>query len=87
MALARSMGVQPTDEPMDVAKKEREKLMGLSGADFDHEFVSYMVKDHQEDISDFRKEAEIRDGRVSRFAEKTLPVLHKHLDIALRLQR
>ncbi len=87
VALARSMGLRPTDEPMDVAAKERQKLMGLRGADFDHEFVSYMVKDHQEDISDFRKEAEIKDGRVSAFAEKTLPVLHKHLDIALRLQR
>jgi putative membrane protein len=87
VALARSMGIQPTDEPMDVAKDERQKLMGMNGQAFDREFVSYMIKDHQEDISDFRKAAESRDGRVSAFARTTLPVLHKHLDIALRLKR
>lgn len=87
VALARSMGLHPTDEPMEVARRERQKLMGLQGPDFDREFVSYMVKDHQEDISDFRKEAEVRDGRVSAFARKTLPVLHKHLDMALGLRR
>jgi putative membrane protein len=86
VVLARSMGVQPTDAPMDVATDERQKLMGLNGPAFDREFVRYMIKDHQEDIADFRKEAEARDGRVSAFARKTLPVLHKHLDIALRLR-
>ncbi len=87
VALARTMGVPPTDEPMKVAAKERRKLADLRGRAFDREFVNYMVKDHQEDIADFRKEAEVRDGPVSAFAQKTLPVLHKHLDMALKLRR
>ena len=87
VAVARSMGLAPNDEPMDVAKNEREKVSGLHGRAFDREFVRYMVHDHQEDIADFRKQAEVREGRVSAFAEKTLPVLHKHLDIALKLSR
>ena len=87
VTLARSMGVRPTNEPMDEAKHERQKLSGLRGPAFDREFVRYMIDDHQHDIADFRKEAEIRDGRVSAFAEKTLPVLHKHLDTALKLSR
>ena len=87
VALARTMGVKRNDEPMGAAKKERDKLSGLHGQAFDREFVRYMIDDHQHDIADFRKQAEVRDGRVSAFAENTLPVLHKHLDMALKLSR
>ena len=87
VAVARAMGLKPNNEPMGMAAKERRKLAGLQGAAFDREFVRYMIDDHQHDIEDFRKQAEVRGGGVSAFAQKTLPVLHKHLDIALKLSR
>jgi putative membrane protein len=42
-----------------------------------------MVQDHQEDVADFRKEAETgQDPQLKAFAAKYLPVLEKHLQMA-----
>lgn len=65
---------------------EQQKLNRLTGKDFDREFASYMVKDHEDDIADFQAEANSSDpGFVKAFASKTLPTLQKHLDTAKRL--
>ena len=84
--LADKYGVQPPTEMMPEAAKEERKLAGLTGNDFDKEFVSYMVKDHEGDISDFQKEAD-GDGPtdVKALARAMIPVLQKHLDMAKRL--
>jgi putative membrane protein len=85
-ALAQSMKITAPTKPMRKAETEYEKLSKLSGPAFDKEFVSYMVKDHQEDIAKFQKEAQAKDGQVSALAEKTLPVLQKHLQTAQSLE-
>ena len=54
---ADRMGVQPPGKPKAEDQAELDKLKGLSGADFDKEYVSFMMKDHAEDLKDFRKEA------------------------------
>ncbi len=59
------------------------KLQGLSGSAFDKEYMSAMVKDHEEDISEFQKEANSgSDSDVKAFASKTLPTLNQHLRMA-----
>ncbi len=56
------------------------KLQGLSGADFDKLYVKSMVKDHQEDVKQFQKEADKgKDPQIKNFASETLPVLQQHL--------
>jgi putative membrane protein len=56
------------------------KLQGLSGADFDKAYVKAMVKDHQEDVKEFQKEADKgKDPQIKNFASQTLPVLQQHL--------
>jgi putative membrane protein len=75
--VAHQVGAPPSYTPMPQA---------LGRGEFDREFVRYMVHDHRKDISDFRDEAREHDGPVSALAEKQLPVLQKHLDIALSLR-
>lgn len=56
------------------------KLQGLSGAQFDRTYVKAMVKDHQEDVKEFQKEADKgKDSGIKNFASQTLPVLQQHL--------
>lgn len=56
------------------------KLQGMSGADFDKMYVKAMVKDHQEDVKEFQKEADKgKDPQIKNFASQTLPVLQQHL--------
>jgi putative membrane protein len=59
------------------------KLSGLSGADFDRAYMKLMVKDHQKDTKEFRKEADKgQDADVKGFAARTLPTLEEHLRMA-----
>ncbi len=54
---ADKMGVPPPASLSPEDQAELDKLNGLSGADFDKEYVAYMEKDHAKDLQDFRKEA------------------------------
>jgi putative membrane protein len=84
--LAKSMSVAMPPDVKPDAQQAYDKLSGLSGSDFDREFVNHMVQDHQKDIADFTKEAEAKDGKVSDLASKQLPTLKKHLAMAQALQ-
>lgn len=64
-----------------------DKLKGLSGADFDKEYVEEMVDDHETDVSAFEKQANSgSDPEVKAFAAKTLPTLKKHLEAIKAIQ-
>ncbi|MBI3653058.1 MAG: DUF4142 domain-containing protein [Acidobacteria bacterium] len=64
-------------------QKMSEKLAKLSGADFDREYMKYMVEDHVKDVAMFEKEAKTgKDADIKAFAEKTLPTLKEHLQMA-----
>jgi putative membrane protein len=63
------------------------KLEGLSGTEFDREFVRMAVKDHEKDVSEFEKASQkLDDSEVKAFAAKTLPTLREHLQQAKSLQ-
>ncbi|MBV9939524.1 MAG: DUF4142 domain-containing protein, partial [Acidobacteriaceae bacterium] len=70
--------------PTDVNQKQQatyDRLSKLSGADFDKQYVKDMVMDHEEDVKDFRKEANSgKDEKIKSFASQTLPTLQQHLD-------
>jgi putative membrane protein len=63
------------------------KLSALSGAAFDKAYVSDMVKDHEQDIADFRKEGnDGTDPQIKAFAMQTVPTLQSHLDAIKEIQ-
>ena len=72
--------------PTDLNSKDKatkEKLEKLSGAEFDRAYMQAMVKDHNTDVSEFRKESNSgKDPDVKAFAAKTLPTLESHLKLA-----
>jgi putative membrane protein len=87
MTAASSMGVAPPAEPSPKEQKEYQKLASLSGKKFDKTFTKDMIKDHKKDIAEYKKEAKSSNGPAASYAEQSLPVLHKHLQLAESLER
>jgi putative membrane protein len=64
-------------------QKLMDRLSGLSGAEFDREFMKQMVKDHEDAVSDFQKQSTRgKDSDIRAFAARTLPTLQEHLRMA-----
>src|SRR5581483_10080232 len=62
----------PTD--LGEHQADYDRLAKLSGADFDHQYMSTMVEDHKKDISEFETEANNgQDPDVKKWASDTLP--------------
>jgi len=62
------------------------KITSKKGIEFDKAYMSFMVSDHKDDISEFEKEAkEGNDADVKAFAAKGLPILKHHLSMAKSL--
>ena len=72
--------------PSDINSEHKslmEKLSKLSGAEFDKEYMSNMVKDHESAVKDFQTQAsEGNDSEIKSLAAKTLPTLQSHLQMA-----
>lgn len=63
-------------------------LQQKTGNDFDKDYIKNMVDDHQDDIDEFKKQAENGDDAdLKAFASKILPVLQSHLDSAKSIQK
>jgi putative membrane protein len=64
----------------------KQKLSGLSGAEFDRAYMADMVKDHTKDVSEFQNEStSAQDPDLKNFAAQTLPTLEDHLKEAQRI--
>jgi putative membrane protein len=85
--VAQAMGVSPPDAPGMKQKAVYTELSALSGETFDKHFVKAMVKDHQEDIAKYEKEANSGSGAAAAYAKQVLPDLRKHLKMAEQLQQ
>jgi len=73
---------QPTGKDAAAAKK----LSGLNGAAFDKAYSQDQLSDHQQVVALFRKEAGSgQDPALKAFAQKTLPILQQHLQMAQAL--
>ena len=68
-------------------KGMKDKLSGLSGAEFDKEYVNAMVTDHEKTVGLFKTQADGgTDADAKAFAGKTLPKLQMHLDMIKGMQ-
>jgi putative membrane protein len=85
--VAGAKGVQLPAGPDAKAQADMKTMQGLSGAAFDNHYMDHMVADHRQDIAAFEKEAKSgKDPEVKAFAEKTLPTLKEHLQLAQQAQ-
>lgn len=67
-------------------EQTKERLAKLSGAEFDRAYMSDMVTDHTQDVSEFRQESTSgKDASVKNFASQTLPTLEDHLKEARKV--
>lgn len=84
--LAQAKGV---DVPSDLKGEEKthyDKLAKLNGKEFDQAYIRHMIKDHTQDIAEFKKEAQDgKDPDVKAWASRTLPTLEEHERIIERV--
>ena len=79
-AVAASKNISLPTSPSVGQMAIKTKLEVLSGETFDKSYVKGMIKDHQEDIAMFKKEAASgQDPDAKAYAIATLPTLRAHL--------
>ncbi len=82
---------QKIDIPVSLDSKHQatiDRLNKLSGSAFDHAYVREMVRDHNEDVKEFQKEAQNgQDSAVRAFASRTLPTLQEHQRMILDISK
>lgn len=67
-------------------QKHIDEITQKRGLAFDKAYISFMVDDHHEDISEFQQEAKAgKDPEIKAFAAKGIPVLQHHLEMAEKL--
>lgn len=68
-------------------QKHYDELQKKKGKEFDEAYTDFMVKDHKEDIDEFKKEAEKgNDKDLQSWAQGKVPVLEHHLSMAQQAQ-
>ena len=87
-SLASTKGVNLSSSMEKKDRKELDELNKHSGKKFDHEYVKEMVKNHKEDIRDFKAEAkDAKDPDVKNWASNHVSALEQHLTMAQDLEK
>ncbi|WP_169307506.1 DUF4142 domain-containing protein [Chitiniphilus eburneus] len=85
--VAALKNLSPPSEPGEANRKQLARLNGVSGKDFDEEFLKQQRAAHQEAIALFSKQAKSgKDPDLKKFAADTLPRLQAHLKHVEALQ-
>ncbi len=83
MQLAAQLNVSLPQELSSAEQQTLTRLSKLSGAAFDREYMSLMVKDHQQDVAEYDRMSQQADNPdLKNFASSTLPMLREHLQQA-----
>ena len=84
--LKKLAGTKSIELPTAIGAEEKadvDKLSKLTGAEFDREYMSMMVEDHDKDVAEFQNQAQSgTDADIKAWAAKTLPVLQEHQKLA-----
>lgn len=84
--MAKTKGVQLPSAPAKKHQQAMKKLESASGAEFDKVFMQQMVKDHEDALKLVQNTAKsAKDPQLKADAEKTAPVIEKHLEEAKRI--
>jgi len=82
-ALAATKNISLPATPSDEHLKDINDFAKKSGAEFDKDYMSYMVDDHEDDIDAYEKEADKgNDADIKAFAAGKVPTLKHHLEMA-----
>lgn len=85
---ATAWGLTPPTGPDADAKKEWDKLNGMSGADFDKEYMDEMVSDHAKALDAFTKEVnDTKDAKFKAAVESGKNVVAAHKNMAYDLKK
>jgi len=83
MMLASSKGVSlPAKDTAKLSERWSKKT-----GDLDKDYVEEMVSDHKDAVELFEKASRSHDPEVAAFAQKTLPKLQHHLEMAKGLEK
>lgn len=86
--LAQTKGMTLESEVSGKHKQTVSRLEKTKPEEFDKKFMEVVVKEHKDNVKEFKKQAEKgKDADVKSWAEKTLPSLEKHLQMAQQLQK
>ena len=67
-------------------RTERERLAKLSGAEFDREYLTEMIADHERAVTALEEAGRSGDAQVRNWASTAMPRIRRHLAEAQRLQ-
>ena len=77
------------DLPMDMDAEHKtlqDQMNNLSGEQLQQQYAQQMVTDHEKTVAVFQSEIQNgQDADVKAFAQKTLPTIQEHLDMARKL--
>jgi putative membrane protein len=83
-----SWGINPPTALSSDAQKAYDKLQGMSGKDFDKEYISDMVSDHSKDLDAFTKEVkDTKDAKFKTAVEQGKSVVAAHKNMAYNLKK
>jgi putative membrane protein len=81
--IAQSQNMPLPSTPDAASTATEQKIRNLKGEAFDSAYMRDMVQDHRQDVADFRREAENgQNPDLKAFAQKHLPTLEQHLQMA-----
>lgn len=84
--IAQSMGVTPPTQLNKQHQKMYDKLSGMSGDQFDKAYLSAMVKDHHNDLREFKAEASsTKNADLKAAVEKGTAVIQEHTTMVEKL--
>lgn len=80
--VAMMLDVQEPKGPTKKDKQLIEKLQGLSGSQFDSEYILLMIRNHRQDAKDFQVEAQgAEDPNVKKLAQQYGPMISQYLRV------
>jgi putative membrane protein len=86
--IADSMGVTLPKKLSKEDQAEYDKLSALTGDDFDKEYVTFMVRDHHQDLREFRTEAtSTNDPTLKAAVDKGSKVIYEHMTMIDKMAR
>ncbi len=81
-SVADALGVMLPKKPSKDQQAEYDKLKGLSGKDFDTEYVTYLAKTHWQDVHNYRMEASVAvDPDLQSEVVKALGTMREHIGL------
>ena len=85
--IATSKGMAVPNQPDNEHEKMLTDLAKLKGAEFEKMAKHQAVMDHQDAVRLFENASQtLQDGELKAFAQKTLPTLKEHLELAKGLE-